>query len=126
MKHPQETPPPVQPPRQWLRRISGDTIGGKAGPAVSVFVDGQATAVRPGDSVAAAVLLAGHAIYRRTVIDKAPRAPFCMMGVCFECLVEIDGIPNQQGCMVMVREGMKISRQLGLRSWEGSGHDGTV
>jgi NADH dehydrogenase/NADH:ubiquinone oxidoreductase subunit G len=34
-----------------------------------------------------------------------------MMGVCFECLIEIDGIPNQLACMIPVREAMKIKRQ---------------
>lgn len=36
-----------------------------------------------------------------------------MMGVCFECLVEIDGIPNRQACMIPVREGMVVRRQKG-------------
>jgi predicted molibdopterin-dependent oxidoreductase YjgC len=40
------------------------------------------------------------------------------MGVCFECLVEIDGVPNQQGCLAQVREGMRIERQLGKRRIE--------
>jgi predicted molibdopterin-dependent oxidoreductase YjgC len=35
-----------------------------------------------------------------------------MMGVCFECLVEIDGQTNQQGCLVRVRDGMRIRRQV--------------
>ena len=39
------------------------------------------------------------------------RAPFCMMGTCFECLVEIDGQPNRQACLTIVREGMDIKRQ---------------
>jgi len=38
-----------------------------------------------------------------------------MMGVCFECLMEIDGIPNRQACMVTVAPGMRIARQLGSR-----------
>ncbi|RZV48935.1 MAG: (2Fe-2S)-binding protein, partial [Pseudomonadales bacterium] len=42
-----------------------------------------------------------------------PRAPYCMMGVCFECLVEIDGVPNCQSCRVSVKEGMQICRQQG-------------
>ena len=36
-----------------------------------------------------------------------------MMGVCFECLVVIDGVPNQQACMIEARDGMRIERQLG-------------
>ncbi len=35
-----------------------------------------------------------------------------MMGVCFECLVEIDGVPNRQGCLRNVTEGMRIRRQV--------------
>ena len=40
---------------------------------------------------------------------------FCMMGVCFDCLVTIDGQPNVQACMVETREGMMIQRQRGAR-----------
>ena len=40
-----------------------------------------------------------------------------MMGVCFECLMVIDGVPSRQACMVTVREGMRIERQTGVRVW---------
>jgi predicted molibdopterin-dependent oxidoreductase YjgC len=36
-----------------------------------------------------------------------------MMGVCFDCLVEIDGVANRQACMIEVRDGMRVKRQLG-------------
>jgi predicted molibdopterin-dependent oxidoreductase YjgC len=38
-----------------------------------------------------------------------------MMGVCFDCLAEIDGVLNRQSCMVEVRAGMRIRRQLRAR-----------
>jgi len=38
-----------------------------------------------------------------------------MMGVCFECLVTIDGVGNRQGCLVPVREGMRVELQHGKR-----------
>jgi predicted molibdopterin-dependent oxidoreductase YjgC len=41
-----------------------------------------------------------------------------MMGVCFECLVTIDGNNNRQGCLIEVREGMRIDTQLGRRTVE--------
>jgi D-hydroxyproline dehydrogenase subunit gamma len=41
-----------------------------------------------------------------------------MMGVCFECLAEVDGVANRQGCLTAVREGMQIARQRGLRELE--------
>ena len=55
---------------------------------------------------------------RTTPVTGELRAPYCLMGVCFECLVEIDGVPNQQGCLAQVREGMRIERQLGKRRIE--------
>jgi aerobic-type carbon monoxide dehydrogenase small subunit (CoxS/CutS family) len=45
----------------------------------------------------------------------SPRAPYCMMGACFECLVEIDGVPSRQSCLVTVQDGMRIHSQEGAR-----------
>lgn len=106
--------PANRPPRRrdWLRRASIDPATAAA--PLTVTVDGVPVDVQRGDSVAAAVLLAGHGVYRATVVGEAPRAPFCMMGVCFDCLVEVDGVPNRQGCLIPVSEGMRIVRQLGL------------
>ncbi|HUH95173.1 MAG TPA: (2Fe-2S)-binding protein [Casimicrobiaceae bacterium] len=68
---------------------------------------------RAGDSVAAAMLAAGLLACRTTPVSGAERGPFCMMGVCFDCLVTIDGNPNRQACLVAVRAGMRIERQSG-------------
>ncbi len=84
--------------------------------SVSVEVEGRSVLVLPGASAAAAMLLAGLASTRDTAVGGAPRAPYCLMGVCFECLAEIDGIPNQRSCMVTARPGMRIRRQRGARA----------
>ncbi|MFC3286109.1 (2Fe-2S)-binding protein [Litchfieldella rifensis] len=70
---------------------------------------------REGESVSAALLAAGVLACRTTPVSDSPRAPYCMMGVCFECLMEIDGIPNVQACQVQVRDGMQVRRQQGAR-----------
>jgi predicted molibdopterin-dependent oxidoreductase YjgC len=80
---------------------------------VNVVINGAAFRAPAGCTVAAALLLAGETFTRKTPVSNSPRAPYCMMGVCFECLVEIDGVPNQQGCLVPVAEGMRIDRQHG-------------
>lgn len=82
---------------------------------VTVTVEGKSIAVPASDSVAAAVFAAGFGHTRTSPIGGQKRAPYCMMGVCFECLVEIDGIPNQQACMTPVKEGMQINLQKGAR-----------
>ncbi|MCU0939520.1 MAG: (2Fe-2S)-binding protein [Burkholderiaceae bacterium] len=83
--------------------------------SIPVTIDGRPFAARAGDSVAATMLAAGVTACRTTPVSGSPRGPFCMMGVCFDCLVTIDGRPNQQGCLVPVREGMRIERQSGAR-----------
>lgn len=74
-----------------------------------------------GCSVAAALLANGVSTFRTTPVSGAPRAPYCMMGACFDCLVEIDGQPNRQSCLVAVTEGMQVRTQAGLRSLDCGG-----
>ena len=82
---------------------------------ILITIEGKRVTVRAGDSVAAALLAAGFDHCRTTPISGAPRAPYCMMGVCFDCLVTIDGIGNRQSCLVQVGEGMGVELQRGKR-----------
>ena len=82
---------------------------------VTVIVNGDAISVPPGFTAAAVMLLHSSGATRTTAISGEGRAPYCMMGVCFECLMEINSEPNQQGCLVTVNEGMRINRQQGKR-----------
>ena len=82
---------------------------------ITIVVDGEAVAARLGDSIAAALIAAGIAPLRSTVISDSPRAPYCMMGVCFDCLATVDGVTNRQTCLIPVRDGMRIERQHGKR-----------
>ena len=86
-------------------------------PFIDVEFDGRRLSVLGQRSVAAALLAAGVSRFRSTPVSGAPRAPYCMMGVCFECLLDIDGVANAQACLVTVQPGMKIRSQEGARSW---------
>jgi predicted molibdopterin-dependent oxidoreductase YjgC len=77
--------------------------------------DGRKIEARVGDTVAAAVLAAGPGHTRTTPVSGSARLPYCMMGVCFDCLMEIDGVPNRQACLVTVEDGMTVRRQIGVR-----------
>lgn len=76
--------------------------------AVEFFVDGEAHRARAGIPVAAALLEIGHTAFRVHALDGSARGPHCMMGQCFECVVEIDGKPNVQSCLVALAAGMRI------------------
>lgn len=83
--------------------------------SVHIVFDGESLEVPAGISVAAAVLGHSHADYtRRHPVDGSRRAPYCLMGVCFECLMEINGEPDVQACLVPVEDGMVIKRQMDL------------
>jgi predicted molibdopterin-dependent oxidoreductase YjgC len=83
--------------------------------AVTVTVEGRMVRVPAGASAAAAVLAAGWRSIRETPISGVERGPYCLIGVCFDCLVEIDGVANRQSCMVTVCPGMAIRRQRRAR-----------
>ncbi|RYG91833.1 (2Fe-2S)-binding protein [Loktanella sp. IMCC34160] len=76
---------------------------------VAVRFDGQELLLPEGANLAASLLAAGIVSLRDTPVSGAPRAPFCMMGTCFDCLVQIDGV-TRQACMTEVAEGMEITR----------------
>ena len=81
--------------------------------SVTLTVDGERVSARDGDTVASALLAAGRQATRRSAVSGEPRAPYCQMGVCFECLVEIDGIADRQACLVPVRNGMVVTTEPG-------------
>jgi predicted molibdopterin-dependent oxidoreductase YjgC len=88
-----------------------------SGKTVTIDFNGQPLEVMAERSVAAALLAAGVSRFRSTPVSGAPRAPYCMMGVCFECLMEIDGVASRQACLIQVQPGMKIRTQEGARDW---------
>ena len=80
--------------------------------SVTIEVDGRPLQAAVGDSVAAALLAGGLLAFRRHPVGGEARAPWCLVGNCHECLLEIDGQPNRQSCLVEVREGMRVRRPL--------------
>jgi hypothetical protein len=82
---------------------------------VQIEFEGVWLAVPAGVSLAAALLSGGVTHTRDSAVSGRPGAPYCMMGVCFECLVEVDAQANCQACLLPVRAGMRVRRQRGAR-----------
>jgi predicted molibdopterin-dependent oxidoreductase YjgC len=78
--------------------------------------DGREVPFRPGQSVGAALTAAGVRSWRTTRVAGRPRGLFCGIGVCFDCLVVVDGRPNERACLVPADAGMSVATQ------EGTGH----
>lgn len=96
------------------RRASGrvDGAGLERGAQVGIVVDGAPVEAYEGESVAAAVMAAGDLRLRQTEQDE-PRGYYCGMGVCFECVMVVDGVPHTRTCVTFVRDGMTVQRQAG-------------
>lgn len=88
---------------------------GPADTSVLIEFEDALLSVPAGISLAAALLLSGVTHTRESAVNGRPGAPYCMMGVCFECLVEVDGQANCQACLLPVRAGMRVRRQRGAR-----------
>ncbi|WP_458527049.1 (2Fe-2S)-binding protein [Onishia taeanensis] len=78
---------------------------------IEIWLEGRPQRVPATLNAAAAVLWLSGAKGYRAHAPGGSRAPLCMMGVCHECLMTIDGAPNRQGCLVPVAEGMRLERQ---------------
>jgi predicted molibdopterin-dependent oxidoreductase YjgC len=83
-----------------------------------ILLDGQELTVHEGQTVAAVLLAAGRRAFRRTARGNQPRGFFCGMGICFDCLMQIDGRPNVRACQTLVHDGMCVTNQQGEGAWE--------
>lgn len=88
------------------------------GRALRFTLDGEALEGREGDTVASAMLAAGRRSFRQTAVSGGERGPWCMMGVCHDCLVVLDGVASTQACLVSLRDGMAVETQRGRREVE--------
>ena len=79
----------------------------KRGPQVTIYLNGQAVTAYQGESVHAALLAAGIRVLRKSHQGQG-RGVLCGMGVCYECLVTIDGVPHVRSCMTEVQAEMEI------------------
>jgi len=86
-------------------------ISQSSAPQVQLLINQTKVSVPEGTSVWAAMAQSGQRTTRLSPVTEKERSAYCAMGVCFECLVEIDGVPNRQACLTQVSEGMEINRQ---------------
>jgi predicted molibdopterin-dependent oxidoreductase YjgC len=87
---------------------------------VVIEVDDRPVPMRPSDTLASGLLRAGRLTIRASKRGE-PRGIYCAIGVCNECLVTVDGVPNVRACMTPVRTGLRVRSQGHLRDEETPG-----
>jgi predicted molibdopterin-dependent oxidoreductase YjgC len=78
------------------------------GAAIRLTIDGREVSAYAGETLATVLLLNGVVAFHRTKRGR-PRAPFCNMGVCMECLVHVEDAGRVRACMTPVRDGMRVT-----------------
>ena len=89
-------------------------VGAQPTPDIQLDLDGSPLRVRPGQSLAAALLEAGHRSWRTGMRGPGPARPrgvFCGIGVCFDCLVTVNGRPDMRACLVVPAPGDQVRTQ---------------
>ncbi|MFK0334767.1 (2Fe-2S)-binding protein [Rhizobium sp. NPDC090275] len=92
---------------------------GSSEAALTVFLNGRPLPARFGETIAACLLRAGVGSFRTTPVSGSPRLPYCMIGHCFDCLIEIEGVGSRQACLSQVEPGMRLRTQNGPAAIEG-------
>ncbi|MFC9293480.1 (2Fe-2S)-binding protein [Streptomyces sp. NPDC057011] len=91
-------------------------VGGTPKSAYTIAFDGRELPAQEGQSIAAVLWSAGILAWRTTREAGAPRGAFCGIGSCYDCLVTVNGSPNQRACLIPARPGDTVTTQ------EGTGH----
>ena len=74
---------------------------------ITIYINDRPFSANDGDSVAAILLKQGiTAVHKAS--DGAARGPYCMMGVCFDCMITCDDGRIEQACQTYVKDGMKV------------------
>lgn len=79
----------------------------RRGQPLRIEVDGEPIQAFEGETIATALLASGRRIFRHTP-EGSPRGLYCGMGICFDCVVEVDGESSVRSCITLVRSGMRI------------------
>jgi sarcosine oxidase subunit alpha len=75
---------------------------------IKLLVNGKEITAYKGETVLAALIAAGYKSLKENPVNQDPRGALCGMGVCFECTVTINGIPNIRSCMTEAQDMMEI------------------
>jgi aerobic-type carbon monoxide dehydrogenase small subunit (CoxS/CutS family) len=75
---------------------------------ITFTFNGNPIQCEEGKSIAAALIDSDQRELRKTRFGDEPRSIFCGIGICFDCVVVINGVANQRSCLIEARDGMKV------------------
>ena len=97
------------------RRIKIETRRGRR---FDIEVDGRKVLAYEGETIAAVLLAAGIRVSRLTPKKHEPRGVYCGIGICHECVMVVNGVPDIRICQTLATPGCKVATQRGLGEME--------
>jgi aerobic-type carbon monoxide dehydrogenase small subunit (CoxS/CutS family) len=76
---------------------------------ISFTFNGKSVEAIEGQSIAAAIFATGEKVLRKTRFGGEERSIFCGIGICWDCVVTVNGVANQRACLVQVVDGMEVT-----------------
>jgi predicted molibdopterin-dependent oxidoreductase YjgC len=93
-----------------MRRF-GQEPAGEQEFVINFTFDGQSLSARLGDTIASALYAAGIRSWRRSP-QGDERGLLCGIGVCYDCLLSVDGVANLRACQTLLTDGMRVTTNL--------------
>jgi hypothetical protein len=93
--------------------VRAGAAGDEAAVRFEISFDGRAVPARMGWTIGAALTAAGIRSWRTTRVEGSPRGLFCGIGVCFDCLVTVNGASSLRACLLPAQPGDVVTTQMG-------------
>lgn len=84
---------------------------------IQFFLDGKPVQAFEGETVATAIFASGKRDLRISANLSEKRSVYCGVGVCYECVMTINNVPNTRSCRTLVKENMDVKTQNGDGVW---------
>lgn len=94
-----------------LLPASSDPIRPSGATPLAISLDGETVSGVAGQTIAGIVLASGRLAWRRTSVDGRPRGLFCGIGVCFDCIVTVNGERDVRACQRRAADGDVVASQ---------------
>jgi hypothetical protein len=107
-----------------VRPPDRDLVRPQLASPVTIIVDEEPVTGTLGQSIAGVILASGRLNLRRTAGRGEPRGVFCGIGVCFDCLITVNGLPDVRGCQRRAADGDRVLTQSEPRRGDAQGTDG--
>lgn len=83
--------------------------GIRRGAPVQIIFDGKPVKAYKGETIASALLSAGYFVSR--TVDSMPMGVYCNMGICYSCVMKVNGVDSVRICQTKVSDGCLVESQ---------------